>query len=416
MKSISLAIWLLIAASCFGQSYQDGYVVLNTGDTLRGEIENGNWTNNPVAVIYKSAGSKQKYEVSSLKAFGITGEARFERFLITYQESADDLAEATETFDGPVTTKEVWLRLLYQEKYSLYELITPKRKYFFVRSEKDGLKELIYRVKVYNNQMEKDEQYKNLLLSYAIENNRGDIVQKNLSVTDYKNKDLLKIFSLLNNGKKGFEDNKKSHSLFDLTLGASVSSFKTSGNLFNDGSGSYAVHTSTFKGSAGILAGLGVTFLSNGSNSRFQPRVGLNFRTLKLDGENNTGAGSFEKEKYTGSLVILEPNINLLINLSKNEKNRFLLGPYFGYNLVLSENFASRFENPGVVIERDNFPPSNGGYLFGGIDLSFIGNFGKINLQYALSSNIFDSPFTVLKVNSFTLSYGYILNKGAKRN
>jgi hypothetical protein len=92
MKSISLAIWLLIAASCFGQSYKDGYVVLNTGDTLRGEIENGNWTNNPVAVIYKSAGSKQNYEVSSLKAFGITGEARFERFLITYLESADDLA------------------------------------------------------------------------------------------------------------------------------------------------------------------------------------------------------------------------------------------------------------------------------------------------------------------------------------
>lgn len=403
--SISAFLLLAHAGICQG-FFKPGYIVLNTGDTITGEVEVKNWTINPETVSFKKENNVRVYSVKELKAFGVDNEARLTRYGVTYQLASADPADAEEQFDQRETTRDAWLRVLYHSNFSLYELNTTKRKYFFIEDDKGNLRELIYRVSMYNNQLQKDEQYKSLLLSYAGQNETYAALQKSLSTADYNNKDLIKAFSILNRGASGFEDKKGTHTRVDVCAGASFTSFTTSGGLYNDGSGAYAIYSANFKSTAGFVVGVGFTFKSNASFSRVRSRLGLNFRIISLDGTNNSGDGSFKNESYSGTLIIAEPNANVLFNLTHSDRTGLYLGPYFGYNIVVSQNVSSRFENPGVVVERKDFPPANGGYITAGIDLSILGSWGRLSILYTKGTNIFDSPRTALKAGTLSLTYG----------
>jgi hypothetical protein len=138
----------------------------------------------------------------------------------------------------------------------------------------------------------------------------------------------------------------------------------------------------------------------------------LNFVNISLKGEN-TNSGSFQKETYEGTILVVEPNFNFLVLFNPQQKTRFLAGPSFGYNIVIKNNVEGTFENPGVVINRKEFPPING-FLTPGIDFIVEGNFGKVQLQYSRLMNMIDKRFTTLTGNAFrTICYGYVFKKRA---
>lgn len=403
---------LLFSSRCPGQNnFKRGYVVLNSGDTLRGEIDYGNWAFNPDNITFRNNESRQLYNTGNLKAFAINEEDQYVRYNVTYQLAAADLPDAKEIFDAARETKEVWLRVLYRAKYSLYELNTPKREYFFVDPGGEEIKELVYRVRLTNGQLQKDEQYKNLLLMYAEETNNSIAVQKKLETADYNNKDLLLVFALLNNGKNSFENKIRIKAKKDICAGGMFLFFSTAGELYNDGSGAYAIYTATFQSSFSFKVGCGITYFSQRNLGRLQSRLGLNFANLPLNGENNTGTGSFQKEKYSGSFFVAEPNVNILVSLNPGKQTRFLIGPTLGYNIILKNNLSSKFENPGILVKKDNFPPANGGFVSAGLNFSLIGEWGKLNLQLYHCTNLFDSPFTTLRANAVSLTYGYVFKK-----
>jgi hypothetical protein len=293
-------------------------------------------------------------------------------------------------------------------------LNTIKRKYFFVESEKDGLKELIYRVRVSGGEMQKDEQYKNLISIYSRQAGTDDLVGKQLETTDYTDKDLLRLFNLLNGGKGSFKETTQMQTRFDLSAGGSLYVFSTAGRPFNDGSGAYAITSTDFKSSIGFIAGCGITYYSKRNRGRFQSRLGLNIASITIDGENTTGDGSFDKEKYSGSIIMAEPNLSFDVLLTPKKQSDLLLGVFFGYNLPVINNFTSTFENPGVVINRENFPPVSGGFIIAGINGTYVHAQNRINLRLFSSTNVFDSPLAVLRGTGISLSYGYIFKKKSR--
>ncbi len=417
LKTFILSL-IVVALSAFANAqgkYKPGYIILNNGDTLSGEIEYNDWTVNPVKIKFRENGTQEIYSVGQLKGFSIEKEAIYFRFKITYQQSAADLNEATEKFDGPVQTEDAWLRLLYKADYSLYEFHNAKRKYFFIESVQEGLKELVYRVRVSNGQLQKDEQYKNLLFAYAGEKELYGLQQK-INSASYNDKDLIRIFQLLNEGKSSYHEEIAQRTVADVSGGVATYFFSTTGALFNDGSGSYALNTASFKSSFGVTVGAGITYYAKRKNSRLQSRLGFSFSSVSLNGSNRTGQGSFQYEKYSGSLFIAEPNFNLMVKLTSEKPLTVLLGPSLGYGIVIKNNFSSRFENPGVVIEKKNFPPADGGFMKAGIDLGLISKRGRLNISALLLTNLFDSPFTTLRAKGIGISYGYLFKRNSKKN
>lgn len=394
------------------KNFSPGYIVLNSGDTLKGDIDYGNKATNPESLLFRSSADPQKYTVKEVSSFGVDNNLVFVRFKVSYQQTAAELADATETFEGPVTSGDFWLRLLLKGKYSLYELNTVKRKYFFIENDKGELQELVYRVRLSNaGVMEKNEQYKNLLGTYSESLSNYPIIQKKIDKSSYKDDDLKEIMSLINGSSNSFKETNQTKALLDLSAGVNIYSFSPSGGIYNDGSGGYAIHNATFKTSFGFAIGFGVTTVSKRNRGKIQPRFGVTVASMKIDGENTTGTGSFQREKYDGNFILVEPNASINLLLSKSMKTNFLLGLIVGYNLVVSNSLTSIFENPGVVIKRDNFPDAGGGFLSTGANATVSGDWGRLNLRASKISNIFNSPQTTLSGIQFSFTYGYYIKK-----
>ncbi|MBI5858305.1 MAG: hypothetical protein HZB42_11745 [Sphingobacteriales bacterium] len=405
------AVFFFLSFPAYSQGrFFPGFVVLNSNDTLAGEIEHNDWSINPTTISFRNKELK-KYNISDLKAFTITDRAQYTRFFVSYQLSAEDLEDATETFQGPEIKKDVWLKLLYKAKISLYKLETEKRQFFFVESEKEGIKELVCRVRVVNGELQKDEQYKNLLARYGIELNKAEAVQRELESSDYNEDDLVKIFNLLGSGNASYSIPQKKKPEIDIRGGIAISSFATSGEILNDGSGAYSVYAADFKSSVGFVGGAGFTFFSQKKEGRIQSRFGLNIASLFLNGENSTGTGAFQHEKYYGTLIVLGPEVSLQWILSNKKQPAIILGPYVGYNIVIVNNFSSTFENPGVSIVKDKFPPSDGGHVVAGLRFSMTSSRGVLSLQGYHCTNIFNSGKTSLTANGVALTYGIIFKR-----
>ena len=411
MRHLILFIAGLFSLSVSAQNnFKDGYIVLNTGDTVRGQVDDGNWTANPEKLVFRNGGSNTEYKVNDLKSFGIKDETRFERFRFTYQQTATELEQADETFEGPEFTVNAWLRVLYSGNYSLYEWVAGKRTYFFYTGSDGDLKELIYRVKLtVSGELLKDEQFRNRLAMLAPAGD-NDAYLRAVNNARYTDDDMIKVFTLLNGGTGNFKMSSAMGSRVDISGGVSVFSFSPKGSIYNDGSGAYAVHVTDFKISIGFVAGVGFTFYSKRNPKALQSRLGINIGSVTINGLNTTGAGSFQTEKYEGTLIVAEPNASVDVPISASARSTFLLGASFGYNIVISNNFVGTFENPGVSIRKKNFPPVDGGFINIGLNATAIIGKSRIYLRAFSFSNIFDSPRTNLKGMGINLTYGILLN------
>src|SRR5690606_9221096 len=134
----------------------------------------------------------------------------------------------------------------------------------------------------------------------------------------------------------------------DISGGANIYTFSPKGDIYNDGSGAYSVHTTDFKSTVGFVIGVGFTFKSNINPKGVQSRIGVNIASVTIDGLNTAGTGAFQREIYKGTLIVAEPNASVDFPLSVKGNNAVLLGGNFGYNITVSNNFKGTFENPGV--------------------------------------------------------------------
>lgn len=179
MKCLLLTLGLLPFLSGHAQShFQPGKIVLNTGDTLTGQVDYGNWRVNPRAIRFRrDGGDVVRYTVADVGYIEITGQDAYRRGVVdkdmrplSYSDPALNVLDST-------VRDTAWLRVLVTgSAVSLYELYDGKE-HFFISRATGRYEELKYKRFFVDNatQMEEVNGFRDQLAALAPSSLRGRI-------------------------------------------------------------------------------------------------------------------------------------------------------------------------------------------------------------------------------------------------
>ncbi len=130
------------------KSWEPGYVVASSGDTLMGLILNKDWNKAPESIefIHRSKKEITAFSAKEILSFGIAGGTQYERLQLNLDVTPIKLEEL-KYVDQPQYKEGDWLaRLVWAGTTSLYYLKDPNSKvHFIVKNEEGILTELIVR-------------------------------------------------------------------------------------------------------------------------------------------------------------------------------------------------------------------------------------------------------------------------------
>ncbi len=414
MFMLKIMFAIIIVFFCFGvkaqSNFKAGYIVTNTGDTTYGDIDSQTWNLNPKKITFRQNAATKSFTVTDLQAFVITNEDSYIRSTVTYQLNPIELGKAKSVFEDGTKQDEVWLKVLYLGKYSLYELNTSSRVYFFVNDGSGIMEELVYRVKLVETNLFKDEQYKNRLLAFTINNPKqsfNDLVER----TAYRSDDLKKVFVALNNHNGKVVGSQKSQAHFDVSVSIGYISLKPVVNTIASyiNIGTFYPGSVTYKSTITFKAGIGVSFKSYKTTNHWSPRFGLDIQRIKVDGENFNHNNGFKEEKYAGNIDMIIPTISLGYIFNPKSKIFFTLAPFLEAGLLLNKDpikvTAVTATNAQVVI--NGLPSTKSPLLMYGLSTSATRNKDKLFLQWTYSLNEIGN----VRTNEFSIGYSFTFTR-----
>ena len=147
----------------------DGYIVKKNKDSLRGQIEYGDWISTPSKIVFQGEGQTSTFSPAELLAFGVNGE-RYEFRMVHISPYSRNAAGLTNEADlGKPYDTTVFLQVFVTGKLDLWELrLAGQTNYYFVTGKNgnpDQLR-LITRFHVQENgttTFEEQEYFKNQL-------------------------------------------------------------------------------------------------------------------------------------------------------------------------------------------------------------------------------------------------------------
>jgi hypothetical protein len=141
MKRFILLLLFLVPALLQAQSnYQKGYVVNNKLDTLYGFINYLEKSNNPSTLQFKGTLDirAENFDLTSAKAYSITGLESYERFAVSLSQGSDGLSRLSYGPDTTSVRNTVFLKVLQKGKnVSLYSFTDDVKTRFYL-SDKDA--------------------------------------------------------------------------------------------------------------------------------------------------------------------------------------------------------------------------------------------------------------------------------------
>lgn len=391
-------IALLLFQTAFSQSnFLPGYIVTNDGDSSRGEIDYREWNYSPQSITFRQGANQVEYKIDQLQAFAIYGKDQYRRFHVTYHLSPITLGEAARSFGDETESGQVFLRSTYMGKISLYELNTQRRIYYFLQTDGAPPEELLYRVRVDDGVLIKDETYKNQIRAVSGDQYSSKF-ETRLEGIDYTERDLVSILRLLNNdGDQRGQAKTSKPAKIDATAGVSYYSY-------------YFSRTATFhdmpvNSGLGYTAGAGITILSSREQGRIRTRFGLNFHYIPISGEPLTQPNTTQlsDDNY---FFTLEPSLNIQVVLNPLAKNLFTIGPEFGYHFILSNKLETQTLLSNGTILYNNIP-SKGGFMSAGINFSVAFSQHRISIKPHWLSDAIDEVRNALYSKCIAFSYSY---------
>jgi hypothetical protein len=119
----------LLPATVFAQTnFKPGYVVTNSGDTLRGQVDYRQWDRNPREIHFKQNNEAWKaYSIDNAKALAVSDVEYYERYAIT-ATNADTRLSQLSALDTSVRADTVFLKVLCKGKTANFFEFTDKIK------------------------------------------------------------------------------------------------------------------------------------------------------------------------------------------------------------------------------------------------------------------------------------------------
>jgi hypothetical protein len=234
-------LFLLIALyyQTFSQAnFQPGLVVVNQ-DTLRGFINQRDWTRNPTSFEFqKGTSGSRKFTIKEVSFFQIDGSVRFKRFITLI--SKDEVGLNNSGLPAAATIDTVFMEVLRQGKVqSLFRYKDQIKTRYFILDEAGNAKELVYQLyTTKGGQYVNNEAFKTQLTFAA---SKSPAVSSRISwlikSSTYTDASLIKVIDEMNGGapKESKKISTKGEITFNLGIGVSSNSLSyKSDNAFKN--------------------------------------------------------------------------------------------------------------------------------------------------------------------------------------
>jgi hypothetical protein len=234
MKKITLFFMLLLPFCVLAQSnYQQGFVVTDKMDTLRGFINYLEKSNNPSKVSFKPSleAKPLTYDLRTASAFTINGYDSYERFVVNISQASTQTNRLSDGLDTSFVRDTVFLQVIQKGKnVSLYTFADNiKKRFYLLENDKHEPEELIYRVYLLNEsgKVRVVDRYKRQLVASMMKHNTyGSADERRLSNLAYTGPELIREVSKIN-GQAA--EKKKAAYRFFAGAGLSINQTKYSG-------------------------------------------------------------------------------------------------------------------------------------------------------------------------------------------
>lgn len=221
-KQIFLILAAFLGLNSYSQiSFEEGYYIDNSNNTVDCLIENIDWENNPTEFEYKQSESseKQTLTIKSVKEFAILSKTKYVRQTVNIDRSSNVIGKIDNNINPLFTEEQLFLKVVVEGKANLYVYYDEGLfRYFFSKNSSDVEQLVCKSYLTSTNQIAKN----NLFRQQLMENLKcQDISFKDFQYLEYKRKDLTNIFVKYNECQKSefinFEKKQK-RDLFNLTL------------------------------------------------------------------------------------------------------------------------------------------------------------------------------------------------------
>ncbi|MCX6207450.1 MAG: hypothetical protein NTZ19_14500 [Bacteroidetes bacterium] len=358
-----LATLILSSLFLFGQAqnnYSSGWVLLNSGDTIKGSILNKDWAANPKEIKFRKD-NIVTYTTNDLKSFGINGESIYQRHSVKYHLIPNDESAKYATNEDLVDSTIVWLKILVSSTISLGENKTNNRLYYY--SIKNNIaEELVYGkgIKSFTDQkFANDTRYgtnaveENLTFRqqlFDLNNSAKGDISSVISTTEYTSPSLTATFNKLNKNE-GQAFGKDANSLI-IGVGAGLYSHSPSG-----GAGSY-LQDATINSSVTPYIMFGYLMKSSKKSSKISFYLESAFSTMNTTGvQNSLAAGKVDLDIKN---TFIELQLLTTYTFNPFDKTKFALG--FGIDImtkISGGNTASIVHSPTYTEVVPNVPIQN---------------------------------------------------------
>lgn len=356
MKRFSLFLFTLLPFLSYAQSnFKPGYVITNSGDSVRGFINYKEREQNPTSVSFRPTnnGSAHIFSISEAKAYGLDGLEQYERHVVDISSSKDALKDLSVGLDSTSLRDTVFLKVIQAgNKVTLYAYSDHiKLRYYIKEHDSAEPYELVYtsyrvdetgKVEDYNKYI---RQLTVLLLANHLYTPGN---QAKLQSMTYNKSSILNIVSIINDKK--IEKGMNSARFF---VGAA---FNTSMAGYS-GQSAFNVPGFTNKRSYAPMITAGIDLFANPHIGRMIYRAELSFTSAKSDiyAPHTDPTVDYKEHFFDSYSLILTPQAIWNFYNSNPLKVYIGAGVAINYSKYLNNEMQTKLAHTGELrIEKEN--------------------------------------------------------------
>lgn len=348
-----LCILLLPSLSHSQSNYKLGYIVSLSGDTTSGYINYKDWDNNPQSIAFKkeiSQASPELFTVKSVRAFAISGQMYYERYVVSATTDAVDITSMPVKLDTSYRVDTVFLKMLNKGRYiNLYSYKDDiKDRFYLLENGQNQPYELIFHAFYRRDEsaaIQYVKRFRTQLFNVVQKNGiNNDQINRKISEGNYSETDLMSIVKSINgNTSAQFTP----QNLFGVRWFAGAAVNHNSMKFTGDFLLSYAPASKNTTPSVSA----GIDIFPNKTIERFYFRAELSFSYGQYKFVH--GDPTLAPSGTTGSLNINQYNTTVTPQLIYNIYNKEQLKIFVDVGAAI--NFSS-YSHHQYVVTYDIFP------------------------------------------------------------
>ncbi|MGZ5218747.1 MAG: hypothetical protein ACXWC7_01680 [Chitinophagaceae bacterium] len=335
---LSLLLFIFSTSSRSQSSYREGFVVVNSGDTIQGWIDYRQWDKNPDAIRFRqeiTATDPVLYSINDLSYFEVTGFDKYERAVVSKDIRAVETSKLEKNQKDIFVTDTVFLRILIKAQISLYQLQASKAHYYIKEMGKN-YEELLYKVYLtdHDTRLSKMYIFRDQLKQWIPISKITPSLTSLLKTADYNERDLTRIVEKINKlaGDVNMYKAKKPSQTLSWYVGAGIAYSSLSMNKVDDSNEMYEIMpTLDYSNSLQPLFAAGVDIGVARNNQKLILRLELAWYGLKYKGLSKPTSG--DSMVYKLKVNSLSPSVSVLYNLINTQKNKLYVGGGAAFNM-----------------------------------------------------------------------------------